>query len=520
MTEPPLLTLEGITKSFPNGVTANAEVDFALRAGEIHALLGENGAGKSTLMKILYGLLQPDAGVIRIDGAPRRLTRPGDAQQAGIGMVFQHFSLFEALTVAENVALGLPGAQPGQALAAEIQRLAERYRLALDPYASVYSLSVGEKQRIEIVRVLLQNPRLLVLDEPTSVLTPQETDRLFDTLQTLASQGTGIVFISHKLKEVRALCHRATVLRAGRVVATCDPRTESTASLAERMVGERPPIPPAPPRRQGPVILDIEDLDLAPEDTLGVHLEGLGLSIRQGEIVGIAGVAGNGQRELLDALSGERPVARQSMIRIDGVPCGRERPGRRRRLGARFVPEERLGRGAVPDMVLAENLYLTRHQDRITAVRGWIPRGRLRRETDGVVSAFDVRNAGPRQPIGSLSGGNIQKFVVGREVQRTPALLVVAQPTWGVDTAAAATIHDALRRLAAHGTGVLVIAQDLDELFALSDRIAVLASGRLTAAEDPGQWTRERIGLAMAGADPGAAPDATEVQSDPASAVA
>lgn len=495
----PRLDLRGITKRFP-GVVANDAVSLSVRAGEIHGLIGENGAGKSTLVKIIDGVLQPDEGEIRWEGRPVAIPDPRAARALGIGMVFQHFSLFEALTVAENVALGLDGAPSPRRLAPEIRRVADDYGLPLDPAREVHTLSVGERQRIEIVRALLQKPRLLIMDEPTSVLTPQEVERLFATLRRLAAEGCSILYISHKLHEITALCEAATILRGGRVVATCDPRRETARSMAQMMIGTelRPP-----PRRSGAAMgaprLVVEGLDLPSDDPHGVALRGISLEVRAGEIVGVAGVAGNGQAELEEALAGERLAARPDVIRVDGRPVGRLGPDERREAGLCLVPEERNGHGAVPGLTLVENGVLSAHHRRGLVGGGLIRFGRARAFASEIVKAFDVRTPGIDAAASSLSGGNLQKFVVGREILQNPGVLVVSQPTWGVDAGAAASIHEALVRLAAEGAAILVVSQDLDELLALSDRLAVINVGVLSPARPTGEMSVEEIGLLMGG---------------------
>jgi ABC-type uncharacterized transport system ATPase subunit len=497
----PLLALTGISKSFP-GTLANDDVSLTVREGEIHALLGENGAGKSTLVKIVYGVLAPDSGIIDWQENPVAIPSPAAARALGIGMVFQHFSLFDSMTVLENIRLATPTAIPGAAVKARIVALSETYGLALEPDRPVHTLSMGERQRIEIVRCLLQDPRLVIMDEPTSVLTPQEASALFATLRRLAAEGRSILYISHKLDEVRALCHRATVLRAGRVVAVCDPRQETARSLAEMMIGGR--LPPVE-RRGGPAgrtapRLEVSGLSAESPEAFGVDLREIAFAVAPGEILGIAGVAGNGQTELLDALSGELPAARDDAIRIDGRQAGRLGPSARRRLGAAFIPEERLGHAAVPALSLAENAVLTGAR-RMGLVRHGLVRWRAARHFAArVIAAFAVRARGVDSAAQSLSGGNLQKFIVGREMLQEPTLLVVGQPTWGVDAGAAAAIRQALLDRASAGAAIVVVSQDLDEIFEIADRIAVMAGGRLSVPVLAADLTAERIGLLMAGA--------------------
>ena len=496
-----LLEALDIVKRFGD-FTANAGVTLRLRAGEIHALLGENGAGKSTLVKIIYGALQPTAGTLRWRGRPVAVANPAAARRLGIGMVFQHFSLFEALSVAENIALALPGGFDPRTLAERIARVSAEYGLPLEPTALVADLSVGERQRIEIVRCLLQAPRLLIMDEPTAVLTPQEADQLFITLRRLAGEGCAVLYISHRLEEVKRLCHHATILRHGEVVANVDPTAETAASLARLMVGADVHAVSTEARASdGAVMLSVSGLNQPADGPFGVRLHDISLEIRAGEVVAIAGVAGNGQSELFEALSGERLAPRPATIHLAGVPCGARGVTERRRLGAAFVPEERLGHSAVPGFALSENVLLTRHSAGEALVQaGFVDRPRTRAVTARVAERFDVRTSHANPEARALSGGNLQKFVVGRELDRDPRVVVINQPTWGVDAGAAALIRQGLVDMARAGAAVLVISQDLDEIFEIADRIAVISRGELSEAYPANAIDRERIGLLMAGA--------------------
>jgi len=505
-----LLDVRGLTKVF-GSLTACNHVDLQIARGEIHALLGENGAGKSTLVKMLFGTLSPNSGEIVWDGNAVRIGSPAEARRLGIGMVFQHFSLFEALTAAENIALSLDSAIPISAIAAKARDLSHSYGLPLDPGSLVGDLSVGERQRIEIIRCLLQEPDLIILDEPTSVLTPQEADKLFETLERLRGEGKSILYISHRLEEVQRICDRATVLRHGKVVAHCTPRQETAASLARMMVGGEvhEVHREHPDHVEGPPLIEIRDLSQAPKGPFSMPLKKISLSVRAGEVVGIAGVAGNGQGEFFDAVSGEATQADARTVRIRGTDAGTLGITGRRLLGAGFVPEERLGHGAVPGMTLSDNMLLARHRSDASAFLGGGPLGLIRLDaieatTRRVVAEMDVRKSAEDPEASALSGGNLQKFIIGRELDRKPSVLVVNQPTWGVDAGAAARIRQALIDLTRSGSAVIVISQDLDELFEIADRIAVMSHGEMSETIPIREATREKIGLLMGGAEAGA----------------
>jgi simple sugar transport system ATP-binding protein len=427
------------------------------------------------------------------------ITNPARARKLGIGMVFQHFSLFETLTVAENIALALDPGRARNGLPERIRDVSERYGLPLDPDRHVHSMSVGERQRVEIVRCLLQDPRLLIMDEPTSVLTPQAVEKLFATLRRLASEGCSILYISHKLDEIRALCHRATVLSGGRVTGECDPRQESAATLARMMIGSDLPHPQhRDPKTRGDGALVVSHLTLPAGDPFGTALHDVNLTVRAGEIVGIAGVSGNGQAELMAALSGERRLAKAKSVTIDGQPAGRLDAGARRALGLAFVPEERLGRGAVPEMTLGENALLTAHRQDLVA-HGFIRGSAVRCYAQATIREFNVKASGPDAVARSLSGGNLQKYIVGREIRQRPKVLIAAQPTWGVDVGAAAQIRQTLIDLRDAGVAVLVVSEELEELFEICDRLAVIAQGRLSAAVPTRETNAAEIGMLMSG---------------------
>ncbi len=493
---PPRLQLSGITKHYP-AVVANSEVSLTVEPGQIHAVLGENGAGKSTLMKIIYGSVQADAGKVQVDGQPVAIRNPQEARALGISMVFQHFNLFETLTVAENVWLGLDQAQSLAEVSRQIAATTEEYGLQLDPTRPVHTLSVGERQRVEIVRALLTQPRLLILDEPTSVLTPQAVDKLFVTLRLLAERGCSILYISHKLHEIRELCNACTVLRGGKVTGVCDPRQESNASLSRLMIGAEPPALQHHARPTGAVVLQVQGLSLPREEQFGMDLQQVSLQVRAGEVVGIAGVSGNGQKELLYALSGEDTRANAEAVTIGSTAVGRLGPGARRALGLHFVPEERLGRGAVPTLSLAANLLLTRRD--AVGQGGWLQLGQLEEQAAGIIHRFAVKAGGPQAAARSLSGGNLQKFIVGREIEAGPQLLIVSQPTWGVDVGAAAQIRAEILKLRDAGCAVLVVSEELEELFDLSDRLYVMAKGQLSPSLPRQDATVELVGQWMSG---------------------
>jgi simple sugar transport system ATP-binding protein len=513
----PRLSLRGITKAYPD-VVANDGIDLDVAPGEIHAVLGENGAGKSTLMKIIYGIVRPDAGTLRWNGEVVTIASPARARRLGIGMVFQHFSLFETLTVTENIALALEPAMAGRGLARRIVEVSTRYGLPLEPGRRVHALSVGERQRVEIVRCLLQDPQLLILDEPTSVLTPQAIDALFETLRMLAAEGRSILYISHKLDEIRTLCQRATVLRGGRVTGQLDPRSADAATLARMMIGSDLPHPRHPAAKPGAAALVVDRLDLPASDAFGAALRGVSLGVCVGEIVGIAGVSGNGQQALLAALSGAWLVD-PGMIILDGTPAGALDADARRGLGLAFIPEDRLGRGAVPEMSLADNALLTAHRCGLVA-HGLVRRHAVRVYAEATIRAFGVKVAGVDAPARSLSGGNLQKFIVGREIRQAPRVMIAAQPTWGVDVGAAAQIRQALVDLRDAGCAVLVVSEELDELFEICDRVAVMAQGMLSVAVPAAQTDAGHIGLLMGGARGGKALSRTAVATAPPAGMA
>lgn len=491
----PILDIRGVTKIYGQTV-ANDAVDFQVEPGRIHAVLGENGAGKSTLMKVIYGVVKPDAGTVSWQGQEIDITSPADARRLGIGMVFQHFSLFETLTVTENISLAVPGSQAE--LAQRIREASARFGLEVEPDARVHALTVGERQRIEILRCILQEPKLIILDEPTSVLPPQGIAKLFETLKSLAAEGIGIVFISHKLDEIRAICDSATIMRGGKVVGVVDPRQETAQSLTRMMIGQD--IPAQHTRattHDSREMLHVENLNHTPENPYAPKLAQLNMSLKTGDILGIAGVSGNGQDALTRALAGEIRTEPDT-VQLEGQPVGAKGPGDRRALGIHFIPEERLGRGAVPGHSLAENAGLT------TAHAGLLRSGFLRLGTRKaraatMIDQMDVRCSGADAPAQSLSGGNLQKFIVGRELSLEPKVLIAEQPTWGVDVGAAADIRQRLLELRDKGVALLVVSEELEELMEICDRIQVMFRGRLSAPVAIQDTDIDRIGLAMAG---------------------
>ncbi len=495
MTTPTRLTLTNISKRYP-AVLANDAISMSVAAGQIHAVLGENGAGKSTLMKIIYGAVKHDSGLMRFDGEVVQIANPQAARALGISMVFQHFSLFDTLSVAENVWLGLDKSQSLKEVAAQITAKAAAYGLDIDPLRPVHTLAVGERQRVEIIRALLTNPKLLILDEPTSVLTPQAVEKLFVVLRQLAREGCTILYISHKLDEIRALCDSCTVLRGGRVTGECIPSEETNASLSRMMIGFEPKPLARSQVQTGESRLLIHNFSKPKSDPFGVDLNAINLDVRAGEVVGIAGVSGNGQKELLAAIS-----TRQFNGRHFEHPSDKNTNHR-----LHIVPEERLGCGAVPSFSLADNLLLTR-SEAVSKSFGrfgfdWISPAKLHAQATRIIEAFNVKagsGKGSAALAQSLSGGNLQKFIVGREMDAKPEVLVVAQPTWGVDVGAAAQIRGELLTLRSEGCAVLVISDELDELFEVCDRLHVIAKGRLSPSINASQATPSLVGEWMSG---------------------
>ncbi|MGP4805273.1 ABC transporter ATP-binding protein [Agrobacterium cavarae] len=496
----PLLSLRGLSKSYGQ-IRANQAIDLDVADHSIHAILGENGAGKSTLMKLIYGVETPDEGTVTWRGEPIRLASPAEARRQGIGMVFQHFSLFETLTVVENISLVVPGKKSD--LIERVRSLGRDFGLEVDPLAHVHALSVGERQRVEIIRCLMTDPKLIILDEPTSVLPPQSVEKLFETLKRLRDRGVSILFISHKLEEIRAICDRATILRGGKVTGHVDPREHDAHDLARMMIGRDMPEIKAPTVvATGEKRLELIGLDYEPDDPFAVPLKRVTLEVKAGEILGLAGISGNGQAELSSIISGETRLGREAKDRIFmmGEDVGRLDAAARRRLGFAFVPEDRLGRGAVPELSLTLNGLLTAHPLGLLK-HGLIDHSGAKTFAETCIRDFDVRTPGPDAEAGALSGGNLQKFIVGREIMLGPKLLFVAQPTWGVDIGAAMAIRQRLIALRNAGMAILVISEEIEELFEICDRIQVLNAGTLSPSLVTSETRVEDVGRFMIGAD-------------------
>ena len=499
----PFVAMDGIVKRFA-GVTANDRVDFAVASGEIHALLGENGAGKSTLMQILYGLYRPDAGRILIEGAPVQIDDPARAIEAGIGMVHQEFMLVQPMSVIENVVLGRGGGTGRRldlrAAARRLGTIAKQHGLQIDPWARVGDLPIGVQQRVEILKLLFRDARLLILDEPTAVLTPAEKDGLFATLRSLAAEGRSIVIVTHKLHEIMAVADRVSVMRAGRMIGTVAVAETSELDLARRMVGRDVVLRvEKAPARRGAIVLDIERLVL--RDAGGRRkLAGIDLDVRAGEILGVAGVDGNGQSELADALLNLRPVD-SGRIRLKGRDITSASPAARRAAGIGFVPADRRGTGALTALPISDNAVLGDHRSHRRLYGLALDRRAVAATARRIVTHFGVRAAGLGLEAGKLSGGNLQKLILGREMLRGPDLLVVEQPTRGLDIGSVEAVWTALLEARRNGVAILMISAELEEILNLSDRIAVIYEGRIAGILPAGAATMEQLGLMMAGSE-------------------
>ncbi|WP_073262500.1 ATP-binding cassette domain-containing protein [Cryptosporangium aurantiacum] len=493
--------MRGITKRFP-GVVANSDVNLSADRGEVHAIVGENGAGKSTLMKTLYGLHKPDEGEILIDGKPITFSSPSDAIKAGVGMVHQHFMLADNLTVLENIVLGSEPTRFGfldrRRARTKVKELATAYHLDVDPDALVEELGVGDRQRVEILKVLYRGARILILDEPTAVLVPQEVDELFGNLRELKAEGLTVLFISHKLDEVRAVADRITVIRRGTTVRTVDPNEVTARDLAQLMVGSELP----EPELRGSTVTDRAVLSVEKLTVLAANgrpvVDGVDLTLHAGEVVGLAGVEGNGQAELVEAIMGMRPSA--GLVRLGDQDLSAWGTRERREAGIGYIPEDRHRHGLLLDAPLWENRILG-HQTQKPNVRGaFVNRKGAREDTERIVREYDVRTPSVDVSASSLSGGNQQKLIIGREMSHQPVALIAAHPTRGVDVGAQAAIWDELRRARADGLATLLISADLDELIGMSDTLYVILRGRIVAQVDPHSVTPEELGAAMTGA--------------------
>ena len=502
------LELRGITKRFP-GVVANDNVNLALNTGEVLSLIGENGAGKSTLMSVLYGMYKPDEGDILIDGKSQVFTSPADAIAAGIGMVHQHFMLVPVFTVAENVVLGVePTGALGKLNIDEARRMvreiSDKYSLDLDPDAVIEDLPVGVQQRVEIVKVLLRDAKVVVFDEPTAVLTPSEIIEFFEIVKTLVSAGRGVVFITHKLKEALNIADRIAVLRRGKVVGEVDPKTATESQIAEMMVGR--PVQLTVDKNSaaaGDVVLKVTDLTVLDADGR-THVENVSFEVHAGEIVGVAGVQGNGQTELVEALTGLRK-ATGGTITLDGKDLTHSDPRERHQMGMAHIPEDRQRQGLVGGMSVAENLVLTRYHDDQFSHGVMVDWDAANVIADTLIGEYDIRTPNKETGVGTLSGGNQQKVIVARELSRDLRLTIAAQPTRGVDVGSIEYIHSRIVKERDAGTAVLIVSTELDEVMALSDRLLVMYRGKVVAELDPKKVSPMEVGLYMAGSRPDSA---------------
>ena len=494
-----ILKINSITKTFPR-VIANKNLSFSIRKNSVHALLGENGAGKSTLVKILYGLLKPDSGDIIFNNEILDISSPSEARRKGIGMVFQHFSLFESLTVRENLILGIDENISYSDLKNKLKDISSRYELPLDLEAPITTLSAGEKQRVEIVRILLQDPQLLIMDEPTSVLTPQEVKNLFKTLEALVKEGRTILYITHKLEEVINLCDEVTILRNGELIDSCSIENQTAETLAIKMLGERlGEIKTDYSHISENISFKVNNLSAKFNDPFLTDLKDVNLEVKEGEIFGIAGVAGNGQSELMDFLTGENIIIDSGSIIFNDKNIEKLDPKKRRDLSIAFVPENRLGHSAVPELSLSENILLSQFPDNNFMSSGIINYKNIQTHVNKVIKNFNVVTPDSEAKASSLSGGNLQKFVIGREISSDPKLLIISHPTWGIDAGAEFAIRESLINLSKKGTSIIVISQDLDELFEITHRLSVIFDGTLSNSYLTKDVSLEKIGLLMGG---------------------
>ena len=494
-----ILKIDNISKSFPR-VKANKNVTFNIRRNSVHALLGENGAGKSTFVKILYGLLKADEGKLIFNGNILNVESPSEARQKKIGMVFQHFSLFDSLSVRENLILGIDNDMSFSNLQKKVNEISDKYDLPLDLDAPINTLSAGQKQRVEIVRILLQDPELLIMDEPTSVLTPQEVESLFKTLNTLLKEGRTILYITHKLEEVINLCEEVTILRDGSVIESSKLENETAESLATKMLGKKlSEIKTDYSYVKNSINFKAHNVSQSFNNPFNTDLKNISFEVKEGEIFGIAGVAGNGQSELMGLLTGESINDVSGSIKFNETEIKNFNPKKRRDLSIAFVPENRLGHSAVPELTLIENVLLSQFPNNNFLKNGMINYKNIEIQAKKIVNDFNVVTPGVDVKASSLSGGNLQKFVIGREILSNPRLLIISHPTWGIDAGAEHSIRKSLIELAKSGTSVIVISQDLDELIEISHRISVIFNGKLSKSFDTNKISISEIGLLMGG---------------------
>ena len=496
-----ILNIKNISKSFPKA-KANNKVSFSVRKKTIHAILGENGAGKSTIVKILYGILKSDEGKIIFKNEILNINSPAEARKLGIGMIFQHFSLFDSLSVRENLILGLDDYISYSKLEIKIEELTKKYNLKLNLDAPITSLSSGEKQRVEIIRVLLQKPKILIMDEPTSVLTPLEVKNLFLTLNALVEDGTTILYITHKLKEVISLCNTVTIMRNGKVIETSPIGKNTTKTLAKKMLGHNlNDITVDFSSIKDEVNFEVENLSCQFDDPFFTDIKNVSFKVRKGEIFGIAGVAGNGQSELMEILSGENLNINSGTITYNKKRIESLNPQKRRNLSISFVPEDRLGHSAVPELTLEENTLLSRYSNNKFSTNGLINKKLLNRHTKKIINLFNVISSSSEAKALSLSGGNLQKYVIGREIMSKPDLLIISHPTWGIDAGAENFVRQSLIQLSKNGTSIIIISQDLDELVQISHKLSVIHNGNLSETFNSDKLDIEKIGLLMGGKD-------------------
>ena len=495
-----IIEIKKLSKSFP-GTLANDNISFNIKNNSVHAILGENGAGKSTLVKILYGILEPDNGTILLNNKNFAVKSPSESRNLGIGMVFQHFSLFDSLTVAENLILGLDENISFSKLKEQVESISLKYELPLDYDAPITNLSAGEKQRVEIVRILLQNPKVLIMDEPTSVLTPQEVDKLFITLRKLINDDKTILYITHKLEEVKKICDEVTIMRNGKIIETCNAKNEDVKSLASKMLGKKLPETEKSKINSDnkKTVFEVNNLDLKYNDPFLVDLNNITFKVREGEIFGIAGIAGNGQSEIMNILTGEEIIKKKSAIKCFGTDIGNLGPKKRREMSIAFVPEDRLGHSAIPQLSLLDNVLLSQFKGNQFSKFGVINKNEIKEKTIEIIKNFNVVTTGYNSFAGSLSGGNLQKFVIGREILSNPKILIISHPTWGIDAGAELFIRQSLINLAKKGTAIIVISQDIDELLEITDRMSVIYKGNLSDPLDTKNISLEKLGLLMGG---------------------